>query len=155
MKLFCPHLILVRDQRQIQALFERFKLIREANELGCSDQSSFSSGDVRSEDIAFWHLVLVSLASPCLQLLYNWNTLHHSELLIVSTNQVEVARPNRALIRPFSSPDMFSMRSNYMVWKRHSSPDNGLELAWSGVTSVCVGLIRGRFCLGRSEQKPF
>ena len=148
MKLFCPHLILVRDQRQIQALFERFNLFREANELGCSDQSSVGSGDVRSENIAFWHPVLVSLA--CLQLLYNWNTLHHSELFIVSTNQVEVARPNWALIRPSSSADMFSMRSNYMVWKRlqaHFSLDNGLELAWSEVAFVWDGLNRSHFSL--------
>ena len=57
-----------------------------------------------------------------------------------------MARQNWALIRPSSSAHMFSVHSNYMVWKRlqaHFCLDSGLELAWSEVTSVWDGLIRG------------
>ena len=75
-----------------------------------------------------------------------------------SSTQVEVARPNWALIRPSSSAHMFSVRSNYMVWKRlraHFCLDNGLELAWSEATLVWDGLIRGHFGLGRSDQRQF
>ena len=53
---------------------------------------------------------------------------------------------------------MFSVRSNYMVWKKvraHFCLDNGLELAWSGATLVWDGLIRVHFGLGRSEQRQF
>ena len=69
-----------------------------------------------------------------------------------------MARPNWALIRPSSSAHMFSVRSNYMVWKRlraHFCLDNGLELAWSEATLVWDGLIRGHFGLGRSDQRQF
>ena len=75
-----------------------------------------------------------------------------------SVTQVEVARPNWALIRPSSSAHMFAVRSNYMVWKRlraHFCLDNGLELAWSEATLVWDGLIRGHFGLGRSDQRQF
>ena len=69
-----------------------------------------------------------------------------------------MARPNWALIRPSSSAHMFSLRSNYMVWKRlraHFCLDKGLELAWSEATLVWDGLIRGHFGLGRSDQRQF
>ena len=72
--------------------------------------------------------------------------------------QVEVARPKWPLIKPSSSAHMFSVRSNYTVWKRlraHFCLDNGLELAWSEVTLVWDGLLRGHFGLVLSDQRQF
>ena len=78
----------------------------------------------------------------------------HSE----HATQVEVARPNWALIRPSLGAHMFSVRSNYMVWKRfraHFRRDKGLEPALSEATLVWNVLIRGHFGLGRSDQRQF
>ena len=53
--------------------------------------------------------------------------------------RVEVARPNWAHIRQFLSGHMFSVRSNYMIWKNLWASfclDNGLELVWAEKTTV-------------------
>ena len=60
-------------------------------------------------------------------------------LTVYKPTQVEGARPKWPLIRRVSSAHMFPVRSNYMVWKKlraHFRLENGLELLWSGVTSV-------------------
>ena len=61
---------------------------------------------------------------------------------------VNVATPKWPLIKPSLSAHMFSVRSNYLVWKRLRAHFSSGQ--WSG---TC--LIRGNFSLRWSDQRQF